>query len=114
MASLKAWLRPNHLTQDPNDFIAIPLGAGSLNNEDIISALKQEGMEIKEETALDIISRYNRKIREHLLEGYSVNTGLVYMKVGIKGVFTDKAFDPAKHNIYINITQGAELRKAIA
>lgn len=114
MQTLKAWLRPNHLTEAPNDYIAVPLGAGSLTKEDIIKDLKTEGMEIKEETALDIITRFNRKVSERVVEGYSVNTGLVQMRPKIKGVFLDKTFDPAKHLVYVNILQGTDLRKAIA
>lgn len=75
--TLKAWLRDNPLTADKSDFIAIPTSAGSVGIVEIIAELKKEGMEIKEETAIDIITRFNRKVSEHVLEGYSVNTGLV-------------------------------------
>ena len=115
MANLKAWLRPNYLAQEEkNSFVASVVLNGSLTTDDIIQALKQEGMEIKEETARDIISRFNRKVSEKVLEGYSVNTDLVYMRPNIKGVFTDKTFNPKEQSVYVNITQGAELRKAIA
>ena len=115
MANLKAWLRPNYLAQEEkNSFVASVVLNGSLTTDDIIQALKQEGMEIKEESARDIISRFNRKVSEKVLEGYSVNTDLVYMRPNIKGVFTDKTFNPKEQSVYVNITQGAELRKAIA
>ncbi len=42
MNTLKAWLRPNLLTKDdPNDFVAVPLSAGSLGITEIIDALKK-------------------------------------------------------------------------
>ncbi|MDY3316251.1 DNA-binding domain-containing protein [Riemerella anatipestifer] len=113
MNTLKAWLRPNLLTKDdPNDFVAVPLLGGSLGITEIIDALKKEGMEIKTETAVDIITRFNRKASELVLNGYSVNTGLVYMRPAIKGVFYDKTWDKEKHSVYVNVNQGTDLRKA--
>ncbi|MBT0572735.1 DUF4469 domain-containing protein [Riemerella anatipestifer] len=113
MNTLKAWLRPNLLTKDdPNDFVAVPLLGGSLGITEIIEALKKEGMEIQTETAIDIITRFNRKASELVLNGYSVNTGLVYMRPAIKGVFYDKTWDKEKHSVYVNVNQGTDLRKA--
>ncbi|MDR7693691.1 DUF4469 domain-containing protein [Riemerella anatipestifer] len=113
MNTLKAWLRPNLLTKDdPNDFVAVPLLGGSLGITEIIDALKKEGMEIQTETAIDIITRFNRKASELVLNGYSVNTGLVYMRPAIKGVFYDKTWDKEKHSVYVNVNQGTDLRKA--
>ncbi|MBT0552457.1 DNA-binding domain-containing protein [Riemerella anatipestifer] len=115
MNTLKAWLRPNLLTKDdPNDFVAVPLLGGSLGITEIIEALKKEGMEIQTETAVDIITRFNRKASELVLNGYSVNTGLVYMRPAIKGVFYDKTWDKEKHSVYVNVNQGTDLRKAVA
>ncbi|MRM96864.1 DNA-binding domain-containing protein [Riemerella anatipestifer] len=113
MNTLKAWLLPNLLTKDdPNDFVAVPLLGGSLGITEIIEALKKEGMEIQTETAVDIITRFNRKASELVLNGYSVNTGLVYMRPAIKGVFYDKTWDKEKHSVYVNVNQGTDLRKA--
>ncbi|MEJ8590656.1 DUF4469 domain-containing protein [Riemerella anatipestifer] len=113
MNTLKAWLRPNLLTKDdPNDFVAVPLLGGSLGITEIIEALKKEGMEIQTETAVDIITRFNRKASELVLNGYGVNTGLVYMRPAIKGVFYDKTWDKEKHSVYVNVNQGTDLRKA--
>ena len=89
MNKLNAWLRPNHLTEDKGDFIAIPQTNGSLTVKDIVNDLIAEGMEIKTETATDIITRFNRKAAERVLSGYNVNAGLVYMRPVIKGVFRD-------------------------
>ncbi|AZZ59096.1 DUF4469 domain-containing protein [Riemerella anatipestifer] len=113
MNTLKAWLRPNLLTKDdPNDFVVVPLLGGSLGITEIVNALKKEGMEIQTETAVDIITRFNRKASELVLNGYSVNTGLVYMRPAIKGVFYDKTWDKEKHSVYVNVNQGTDLRKA--
>ncbi|MBT0550544.1 DNA-binding domain-containing protein [Riemerella anatipestifer] len=108
-------MRPNLLTKDdPNDFVAVPLLGGSLGITEIVEALKKEGMEIQTETAVDIITRFNRKASELVLNGYSVNTGLVYMRPAIKGVFYDKTWDKEKHSVYVNVNQGLDLGKAVA
>ncbi|MEC5395804.1 DNA-binding domain-containing protein [Bergeyella sp. RCAD1439] len=115
MNTLKAWLRPNLLTKDdPSDFVAVPLSAGSLGIPEIVEALRKEGMEIRTETAVDILTRFNRKASELVLNGYSVNTGLVYMRPAIRGVFYGKTWDKEKHTVYVNVNQGTELRKAAA
>lgn len=114
MANLNAFLRPNPLTEDKNDYVAVPQAHGSFNTTDIVNELLKEGMEIKPETAIDIISRFNRKSAEKVVEGYNVNTGLVYMRPVIKGVFYNTAWDAQKHSVYVAMNQGNDLRKAIA
>lgn len=114
MPNLNAWLRPNPLTEDKSDYVAVPQTHGSLNVADIVSDLQKEGMEIKTETAIDIITRFNRKAAERVVEGYNVNAGLVYMRPVIKGVFYNTAWDAQKHSVYVAMNQGNDLRKAIS
>lgn len=114
MPKLNAWIRPNPLTEDKSDYVAVPQTQGSLTMEDIVKDLQKEGMEIKAETAIDIITRSNRKVAERVLQGYSVNTGLVYMRPVIKGVFYDRTWNPQKHSVYVAINQGNDLRKAVS
>ena len=112
--TLKAWLRKNTLTDDPNDFTATPDSNGSVGTKDILDEMVSEGMEVKRETALDIITRYNRIAADMVLSGYNVNTGLVYMHPVIKGVFYDKTWNPLVNSVYISINQGLDLRNAVA
>ena len=114
MTKLNAWLRPNPLTEDKSDYVAVPQTQGSLNNADIVKELQKEGMEIRPETAVDIITRYNRKVAEKVLQGNNVNTGLVYMRPVIRGVFYDRTWNPQKHSVYVAMNQGNDLRKAVA
>lgn len=114
MSKLKAWLRPNLLTkEDKTDFIAVPITNGSVGVEEIIDSIKQDGMEVTKETALNVIQRYNGKVIELLQNGHNVNTGLVYLQPTIKGVFFDKTWNPEKHKVNIAVTLGQALRKAI-
>lgn len=114
MNKLNAWLRLNPLTEDRSDYMAVPVTNGSLTIADIVKDLQNEGMEIKAETAIDIITRFNRKVAERVLGGYNVNTGLVYMRPVIKGVFRDRTWNPAVNSVYVAMNQGMELRKALA
>lgn len=111
---LKAWLRKNQLTADPNDYMASADVIDSVDLRAIVDELVKEGMEIKRETVVDIISRYNRKAAELVVSGYNVNTGLVYMRPVIKGAFYDKVWNSETNSVYVAINQGMDLRNAIA
>jgi hypothetical protein len=111
---IKAWLKRNFLIQDSTVYNAIIESFGSAGPKEIIKELVEEGMEIKPETALDIVTRYNRKCAELTFRGYNVNTGLVLMRLVIRGLFHDNTWDSKRNSLYAAITQGAELREAAA
>lgn len=112
--TLRAWIRKNQLTEDPNDYMASAVVNGSIGINDIVDELQNEGMELKRETVIDIVSRFNRKAADLVLSGYNVNTGLVYMRPVIKGVFYDKTWNPELNSVYVAINQGLDLRNAVA
>lgn len=112
--NLNAWLKKNLLTADPNDYTATVQSKGSVTVADIVDELENEGMEIKRETVIDIITRFNRKAADMVLTGYNVNTGLVYMRSVIKGAFYDKTWKADTNPVYIAINQGLDLRNAVA
>ena len=111
---LKAWLKPNLLTPEERDFNAVVESFGSIAPAGVIAALVDEGMELKPETVLDVITRYNRKCVEYVFRGYNVNTGIVHMRPVVKGVFYDKTWNAKQHRLNVSITQGTEIRTAIA
>jgi hypothetical protein len=114
LRKIKVWLYKNPLTPDPNDHIGVVDSPGTATISDVIAELRKDGMELQPETALDVVTRYNRKVTDLLLTGYRVDTGLTYMRPMAKGAIVGKVWDPAKNHIYVSITQSAELRKAIA
>jgi hypothetical protein len=111
---LKIWLKKNELTPDPNDFVAVVSSMGSVNREDIINAIMDEGIELKRETVTDVIGRFHRHSGQFVLNGYNVNTGMVYMRSVVSGSITGKKVDPEKNRVYVAVMQGAELRREIA
>lgn len=114
MTQLRAWLKPNHLTADTSDYTAVPDTLGGVGMEQIIADMQFQGVELQKETIIDIVNRFNRLAAQRVTEGYTVNTGLVNMRPMIKGVFHGTAVDPEKHRVYISITQGIDLRKAVS
>lgn len=111
---IKAWLVKNPLTEDPSDYSAVVDSNGKVNIEEIVGELISEGMEIKRETVIDIVSRFNRKCIDLALSGYNVNTGLVYLHATIRGAFHDTTWDKQQHQLRVSVSQGADLRKAAA
>ena len=111
---LKAWLKKNQLTADPNDYIATVVTAGSVGVNDIIDEIINDGTELKRETILNIVTLFNNKAATMVLSGYNVNTGLVYMRPSIKGVFYSKTWDDEVNSVHIVIQQGADLRSEIS
>jgi hypothetical protein len=114
MKKLNSWLRPNPLTEDPNDFVAVPVTVGTAGVNEIVAELVGEGLELRVETVIDVISRFNRKTAQMLTEGYNINTGLLHIRPVIKGAFYGKTWNPEKNALVANITPGATLRTAIA
>ena len=110
---LKAWLRKNELTPDPNDMITVVSSAGKINKSGLIDAIMEEGIELKRETVEDVVTRYNRVAASFAARGWNVDTGLVYLRAIITGVFFGKKYDPAKNGLYVSATQGIEIRKEL-
>jgi hypothetical protein len=111
---LKALLRRNELTPDPNDFVAVVSPMGKIDKSGLIDAVIDEGVEIKRETVEDVINRYNRLAARFAARGWNVDTGLVYLRAIITGVFFGKKFDSAKNGLYVSATQGVEIRRELA
>lgn len=111
---LNVLLGKYYLTQKPNISRAYPVTKGQITTDDVIRMMKQDGMEIHEPTAKDIISRFHKKVAELVLSGFVVNTGLAILRPIIKGIFVDKVWDSTKHNIRVSFVAGPVLKSAIA
>ena len=110
---LKAWLRKNELTPDPNDMMAVVSSAGKINKSGLIDAIMEEGIELKRETVEDVVTRFNSVAASFAARGWNVDTGLVYLRVIITGLFFGKKYDPEKNGLYVSATQGVEIRKEL-
>jgi len=111
---LKALLRKNQLTIDPTDYKAQVIVKGNMGMSDIVDELIKEGLKIDKETAIDILTRFNRKSANLALSGYNVNNGLVNMRSYIKGSLYQGKWNPNVNWVDVAITHGAELYQAVA
>ena len=86
-----------------------------VTTEYIAKALQKEGTEFKLETLVDILNRVDRIIRDKLLAGYSVGTGVFYAYPSVTGVWRDKneTFDGKRHKVGINFQLSAALREGV-
>jgi hypothetical protein len=87
---------------------------GKVNKSGLIDAIIEDGIELQRETIEDVVTRYNRKAAWFVVRGWNVDTGLVYLRAIITGIFRGKKFDPAKNSIYVSATQGVEIRKELS
>jgi hypothetical protein len=111
---VNAWLVKNHMVEGSTDYIGIVAGNGNIGIREIIEELIAEGMELKRETAQDVLLRFNRKCIDLALSGFSVNTGLVNMHATIRGTFHDKKWNSERNRLRVSISSGVELRHAAA
>jgi len=81
---------------------------------EIVDELVNEGMEVKLEIAIDILTRFNRKTAELVAAGYNVNTGLVHICPNKKKILNGGALNPKVTQEFITINPGMDLCIAIA
>jgi hypothetical protein len=110
---LKAKLKRNPLTSDPDDFYVQVLLNGSVGVEGIIEEMLKENNDIDPKMALNIITLFNKKTTECIASGKHVNTGLVSFNPVIKGALYKKVWNPKVNRVDVNISRGFELSKAL-
>ncbi len=110
-------LTPNLLTPDvPNDYVAQLLSPGAtLHNEQLADKLVAARTELRRETILSVLAARDRLVCEALLQGFSVQDGVLHVSPRIHGAWTGEMhhFDPAAHTLSVNAAPSAELRKAL-
>lgn len=111
----QGWLVDNPLTEDPNDFTLKVKTNRMITTDDIARALVAEGTEFKYETLADILQRGDRIVRENLVAGNSVSTGVFYAYPSMPGVWhsVDDTYDDAAHQAGVNFQLNAQMREAL-
>lgn len=113
--TLKAWITDNSITIDnKEDKILIPETVGSVSLSGIYKEMKTEDTGLREETIRHVTDLFQRVVTRLVLSGYNVNTGLFYAAPKITGIIEQGKWNPEKNAIYVSITQGKQLREAIA
>lgn len=115
MGKLNVWLHDNHLTEDPNDFFGKIKSAGTLTNKGIASLMTKEGIELREETILDILTRADRIKAERLAEGYTINNAFCNAYPKINGIFNSatEKYNKDKHKVGASFSIGSVTRSEL-
>jgi hypothetical protein len=84
---LQYYLVANHITPDPDDYMAVSINPESYSLEDIFDHMTREGSTITKAEALAGFEEVTQGILNLVEQGHSVNTPLVNISLGINGVF---------------------------
>src|SRR5699024_8370108 len=100
---------PNHLTDDPNDYMAVVQGQRTRTTEDIIDIMVRRGSTVNRADIRAVFEERREAIRELLEDGDTVETDLVRISPSIPGVFNSAAdtFDPSRHHKALNTNRGS-------
>lgn len=111
--ALEYYLVPNHMTTDPDDFMAVSSNSNSYSIEDVYKQMTREGSTITKAEALAVFEEITQAIVGILEEGHSIVTPLVNITSGVSGVFESEEdrFDSSRHKVRLNISAGKRLRE---
>jgi hypothetical protein len=113
----KIWLRTNYLTQDvENDYSGEVSTLGdTLRNEDLARRIIKGRSEMRYETILSILNERDNIVMESLLDGSSVQDGVMHLSPNVTGVWigSDRTIDPTRQKASVSISPTALLREAL-
>jgi hypothetical protein len=109
------YLIDNPLTPDPTDFRAQLQTKGKKRRADIVKRIMSKNSGLAESELIAVFDEEKRAIEEFLEEGYSIDTGLVLIKPGVKGVFNsaDEIFTSGKHELKMNVSPLKALKEVL-
>lgn len=109
--ALQYYLTPNHMTPDPDDYMAVSSNSRSYTIEDVFDHMTREGSTITKAEALAVFEEISQGIINLVEQGFAVNTPLVNISSTVSGVFTgdDDSFNSGRHNVRINLTTGTRI-----
>ncbi|MBK3517135.1 DNA-binding domain-containing protein [Carboxylicivirga marina] len=112
--ALRYGLVPNHLTDDPNDCMAVTTDNDTINVEQIVESMVGKGSTVTRAEALSVIEEYEYAIADAIQKGNNLNTGLFKVQPSISGVFMndEDGFDVARHAVKLNLNPGKRLIEA--
>ena len=112
--TLKGWLTDNTVTTDPNDKILVLESTGKADLDKVLEEMQAEDTGLRPETQAHVVTLFQRKCAQLLMNGYQLNTGLFYAVPRFTGVVESGKWNPEKNDIYVSMVQGKVLREEIA
>ena len=67
--------------------------AGSIGLREVVEEMSREGTGLRPETLAHVVSLYQRVLTRLVLSGYSVNTGMIRLAPGFKGLVEGGVWD---------------------
>jgi len=109
--ALRYGLVSNHLTDDPNDCMAVTTENETITKEAIVEQMIGKGSTITKAEALSVIEEFEYAVVDAVKNGNNVNTELFKISPSIVGVFNDSndGFDTSRHAVKINLNPGKRL-----
>ena len=112
--NLNAIVKDNTVTANPDDQVLEIVSQGTADQERIIQEMMKVNPGLELETLRLVFELEKRVVKELLLTGMRVNTGLYTAEVRARGVIMGGAWDASRNSLYVSMKQGADLREAIA
>lgn len=111
---IKSWITPNTVTgENKGDKILTVESAGSVVFKDLIDAMVKANTGLHRQTIEHVVNLHNETVRDFLLAGYAVNTGLFHATVQLTGLVEEGAWNPETNSMYISLVQGKVLRDGL-
>jgi len=109
-------LSENHLTAAPNDMTAQTVNVRSFGLDAIVQRIMARNPGLGAPQVNASIEEFFAEVCSIVAEGGGINTPLFNTQPSIAGVFHGAAdtFDPKRHSVRTNLTQGTQLRRATA
>jgi len=99
---------------DPDQYTGRVM-ARTAGMEQLIDRMMQHGSSVVRSDVISVLEDFYMTLENMLLEGWTVITPGVIHRVTIRGVFEGRnaEFDPAQHQVTVQVTAGKRLRRAI-
>ncbi|MDM8158182.1 DNA-binding domain-containing protein [Labilibaculum sp. K2S] len=112
---LRYGLIPNHLTDDPDDYMGMVTDNETVTTEQIVEQMIGKGSTVTKAEALSVIEEFSYAVVQAVASGNNVNTELFKVYPSISGVFANESdgFDKKRHAIRLNLNAGPRLTDAV-
>lgn len=106
----------NHLTTAPNDFTAQTVNVRSFGMSEIVRRIMARNPGLSEAQINAALEEFIREACIIIEDGGAINTPLFNTQPSVAGVFHGAAdtFDPRRHRVRTNLSQGTAMRRATA
>ncbi|MDR8393022.1 DUF4469 domain-containing protein [Aliifodinibius sp. S!AR15-10] len=104
-------LQENHLTDNPNDYVARVQDQANRDIEYIVEQMTSRGSTVTPAEAMSVLEEFELAVAKVLQQGDSITTPLFRINASITGVFDDPEddFDPERHEVKLNVNPGQRI-----